>query len=72
MLAAYRKRIGLDEDDACPACGEAPEDAEHLLLNCASWSAPRLTYLDLDSEGSLTDNGLQLKQELIRSKIRSY
>ena len=56
LLAAYRKRIGTAEDDTCPACGDGPEDAEHLLLKCASWTAPRRTCFGLNPENSLTDN----------------
>jgi ribonuclease HI len=56
LLAAYRKRIGLQEDDICPACGDEPEDAEHLLLKCASWTAPRLTFLGLVPSDSLSNN----------------
>lgn len=56
LLAAYRKRIGVAEDDTCPACGDGPEDAEHLLLKCASWTAPRRTCFGLNPENSLTNN----------------
>ena len=30
-LAAYRKRIGVEEDAACPRCGEEEETMEHVL-----------------------------------------
>lgn len=56
LLAAYRKRIGVVEDDTCPACGDGPEDASHLLLTCASWTAPRRSCLGIDPLDSLTDN----------------
>ena len=43
-----------------PGLRRGPEDAEHLLLNCASCTAHRLTYLGLKLEGSLTDNNAVL------------
>jgi ribonuclease HI len=61
LLAAYRKRIGVDEVDTCPACGEGPEDAEHLLLDCANWMAPRLACLGTDPATRLNDGPAVLR-----------
>lgn len=32
--AERRKRHGLQDDDACALCGQAPESASHLFLGC--------------------------------------
>lgn len=33
-IAERRKRHGLQDDDACALCGQAPETGEHLFLGC--------------------------------------
>jgi len=32
--AERRKRYGLQDDDACAICGQAPETGEHMFLGC--------------------------------------
>ena len=56
LLATYRKCIGMVDNDTFPACGDGPEDAEHLLLICANWTAPRLSCLGVNPMNALTDN----------------
>jgi len=37
LLKAYRKRIGLEDDEICETCSIEEEDREHLLGKCPAW-----------------------------------
>uniref|UniRef100_A0A1I8FYX0 Kinesin light chain 3 n=1 Tax=Macrostomum lignano TaxID=282301 RepID=A0A1I8FYX0_9PLAT len=45
ILRQYRHRIGLEPEATCPACGEAPEDLKHLLLECRATTETRRQIL---------------------------
>lgn len=38
---AYQRRFGLDDDDSCPTCHPAQEDAEHVFFHCPRFEAER-------------------------------
>lgn len=41
LTEAYLFDIKKKDSPTCLACGDAPETARHLLLECAQWTAPR-------------------------------
>ena len=48
LFAAYRKRIGLTEDDTCPSCQEAPQTMVHWMRECSGTLVLRIEIFGPD------------------------